>query len=43
MIDYGKKLEKGARPVSGKALRIMNEIPGIAVALIVVLVIVRPF
>ena len=43
MIDYGKKLEKGVRPVSGKALRIMNEIPGIAVALIVVLVIVRPF
>jgi putative membrane protein len=43
MIDYGKKLEKGVRPVSGKALRIMNEVPGIAVALIVVLVIVRPF
>lgn len=43
MIDYGKKLEAGLRPVSGKALRIMNEIPGIAVALIVVLVIVRPF
>jgi len=43
MIDYGKKLEKGVRPVSGKALRIMNEIPGLAVVLIVVLVIVRPF
>jgi protoporphyrinogen IX oxidase len=43
MIDYGKKLEKGIRPVSGKALRIMNEVPGIAVAVIVVLVIVRPF
>ena len=43
MIDYGKKLEQGARPVSGKALRIMNEIPGIATAIIVVLVIVRPF
>ena len=43
MIDYGKKLEKGVRPVSGRALRIMNEVPGIAVALIVVLVIVRPF
>ena len=28
MIDYGKKLEKGVRPVSGKALRIMNEVPG---------------
>ncbi len=31
MVDYGKKLEEGVRPVSGKALRIMNEIPGIAV------------
>jgi len=43
MIDYGKKLEKGERPASGRALRIMNEIPGIAVVLIVVLVIVKPF
>jgi putative membrane protein len=43
MIDYGKKLEQGQRPVSGKALRIMNEIPGVAVVLIVVLVIVKPF
>jgi putative membrane protein len=43
MIDYGKKLEQGQRPVSGRALRIMNEVPGIAVVLIVVLVIVKPF
>jgi protoporphyrinogen IX oxidase len=43
MIDYGNKLEQGIRPVSGKALRIMNEVPGIAVVLIVVLVIVKPF
>jgi len=43
MIDYGKKLEQGLRPVSGRALRIMNEVPGIAVVLIVVLVIVKPF
>lgn len=43
MIGYGKKLAQGIRPVSGKALRLMNEVPGIAVVLIVVLVIVRPF
>ena len=43
MVAYGKKLAKGVRPVSGKALRIMNEIPGIATALIVILVIVKPF
>ena len=40
---YGTKLAKGERPLSGKAVRMLNEIPGIAAALIVVLVIVRPF
>ena len=40
---YGKKLANGERKLSGKALRMINEIPGITVALIVVLVIVRPF
>ena len=43
MVGYGRKLAKGERPVSVRALRLMNEVPGIAVALIVVLVIVRPF
>ncbi len=43
MIGYGKKLARGERPVSGRALRMMNEIPGIAVVLVVVLVIIRPF
>jgi protoporphyrinogen IX oxidase len=43
MVGYGSKLAKGLRPASGKALRLMNELPGIAVVLIVVLVIVRPF
>ena len=40
---YGKKLAAGQRPLSSKALRMINEIPGVAAALIVVLVIVRPF
>jgi putative membrane protein len=43
MIGYGRKLASGQRPASGKALRIMNEVPGIATAIIVILVIVRPF
>jgi putative membrane protein len=43
MIGYGRKLANGVRPVSGRALRMINEIPGIAAALIVVLAIVRPF
>lgn len=41
--SYGKKLAAGQRAVSGRALRMLNEIPGIAAVLIVVLVIVRPF
>jgi putative membrane protein len=40
---YGRKLSKGIRPLENRTLRIMNEIPGIATALIVVLVIVKPF
>lgn len=40
---YGKKLATGKRPGDNRTLRIMNEIPGIAAALIIVLVIVRPF
>lgn len=43
MVGYGKKLARGQRPASGRALRIMNEVPGIATVLIVILVIVKPF
>ena len=40
---YGRKLAKGMRPLENRTLRIMNEVPGVATALIVVLAIVRPF
>jgi len=43
LAGYARKLARGERPLSGKALRLLNEVPGIAVALIVVLVVVRPF
>ena len=43
MSAYAKKLARSERPISGKALRLANEIPGIAAAVIVVLVIVKPF
>ena len=43
MIGYGRKLAAGQRPASGRALRLMNEIPGVAAAIIVVLVVVKPF
>lgn len=42
-VGYGKRMAAGFRPASDKALRFMNEIPGIATAVIVILVIVRPF
>ena len=41
--SYGKKLANGQRPLSGRAVRMINEIPGVAAAIIVVLVIVKPF
>lgn len=42
-IGYGKKMASGYRAPKDTALRFMNEIPGIATAVIVILVIVRPF
>jgi putative membrane protein len=41
--SYGRKLANGHREVDDKRLRLMNELPGILTAFIVVLVIVRPF
>ncbi len=43
LVSYGKKLARGERPISEKSMRLLNEVPGIAIVLIVVLVIVRPF
>jgi putative membrane protein len=41
--SYGRALAAGKRPMENRTLRIMNEVPGIAAAIIVVLVIVKPF
>ena len=43
LASYGKRLASGKRPLDNKTLRIMNELPGVATAIIVVLVIVKPF
>jgi protoporphyrinogen IX oxidase len=43
MVGYAKKLAKGERRLSGKALRLVNEVPGLAAAVIVVLAVVKPF
>lgn len=43
LASYAKKLARGERALSGKTLRLLNEVPGVAAALIVVLVVVKPF
>lgn len=43
MIGYSKKLARGERPYSDKKLRLLNEVPGVAIAIIVILVVVKPF
>lgn len=43
MAGYSRKLAQGTRSLTSKTLRILNEIPGIAAAIIVIMVIVRPF
>jgi putative membrane protein len=43
LAAYAGKLARGQRSLTGRQLRLLNEIPGIAAALIVVLVVVKPF
>jgi putative membrane protein len=43
LSGYARKLAMGERALSGKQLRLLNEVPGVAVALIVVLVVIKPF
>jgi putative membrane protein len=43
LAGYAKGLAKGDRKLPGKTLRLLNEVPGVAAAIIVILVIVRPF
>ncbi len=43
VVGYSKKLAKGLHPLGDRKLRMLNEVPGIMAAVIVVLVIVRPF
>jgi putative membrane protein len=43
LVGYGKKLARGERPLTGKKLRLLNEIPGLAAVVIVNRVVVKPF
>jgi putative membrane protein len=43
MVGYARKLAAGRRTLPDRTLRMMNEVPALAVTLIVILVIVKPF
>nr|WP_086490895.1 CopD family protein [Novosphingobium panipatense] len=43
LVGYAKKLARGERVLTGKKLRLLNEIPGLAAVVIVILVVVKPF
>ncbi len=43
LAGYAAALAKGERRLTGKRLRMLNEVPGVAAALIVVLAVVKPF
>ena len=43
LAGYAASLARGMRKLSGRQLRLLNEIPGIAATLIVILVVVKPF
>jgi putative membrane protein len=43
LANYAQVLARGERKLTGKKLRLLNEIPGLAAAVIVVLVVVKPF
>ncbi|GFE75868.1 membrane protein [Novosphingobium sp. TCA1] len=43
LVGYAKKLARGERLLTGKKLRLLNEIPGLAAVVIVILVVVKPF
>lgn len=43
LASYAATLAQGQRRWSGRMLRIVNEVPGLAAAVIVIMVIVRPF
>jgi putative membrane protein len=42
-VGYSKRLAGGRPTLTGKQLRLLNEVPGLATAIIVVLVVVKPF
>ena len=43
LAGYHQALKRGERKLTGRRLRMLNEVPGIAAAVIVILVILKPF
>lgn len=43
LAGYHASLKQGVRRLTGKKLRMLNEVPGLAAAIIVVMVIIKPF
>jgi putative membrane protein len=43
LAGYHAALRRGERRLTGRRLRLLNEVPGLAAAVIVVLVVLRPF
>lgn len=43
VVGYAKKLARGERPIAGKTLRILNEVPGMIAVVVVILAVVKPF
>ena len=43
LAGYHATLRRGERRLTGRKLRLLNEVPGLAAALIVIMVVLRPF
>jgi putative membrane protein len=43
LASYAKQLSRGERRLTGRTLRMLNEVPGVTAAAIVILVVIKPF
>ena len=43
MVGYAKALARGERRLSGRQLRLLNEVPGVTAIVVVILAFVKPF
>ena len=43
LYAYAGQLAKGVRPMTGRKLRMLNEVPGLVAVVVVILVVVKPF